>query len=88
MNQKLKKEINKTTDLISSLIHEYLYKNEYTRTLDIFQQELAEKIKSGTFYSIPQSQPPNSENLLSFFKSGNKDQFIQQWKRLIPNKSL
>ena len=88
MNQKLKKEINKTTDLISSLIHEYLYKKEYTRTLDIFQQELAEKIKSGTFYSIPQSQPPNSENLLSFFKSGNKEQFIQQWKRLIPNNLL
>ena len=38
MNEILKKEINKTTNLISSLIHEYLYKKEYTKTLDAFQQ--------------------------------------------------
>ena len=52
MNDKNIKEINKATDLISSLIHEYLYKKEYLKTLDIFQQELSEKIKSEKFYSF------------------------------------
>ena len=87
-NQKLKQEINKTTDLISSLIHEYLYKKDYTLTLDIFQKELAEKIKTGKFYSIPITQANHASNLISYFNSGNKDQFIQQWNRLIPNNLL
>ena len=30
-------EIIKETDMISSLIHEYLYKKEYNKTLDTFQ---------------------------------------------------
>ena len=86
MNESLKKEINKTTDLISSLIHEYLYKKDYTKTLDIFQQELAEKIKTGKFYNPPSSTGVvNSENLISFFKSGEKEQFMYHWNRLIPN---
>ena len=88
MNEKIKKEINKTTDLISSLIHEYLYKKEYTRTLDIFQEELAEKIKTGKFYKIPSTQSFNSSNLISYFKSGDKNNFINYWNRLIPNNLL
>ena len=88
MNEKIKKEINKTTDLISSLIHEYLYKKEYTRTLDIFQEELAEKIKTGKFYKIPLTQSFNSSNLISYFKSGDKNNFINYWNRLIPNNLL
>ena len=88
MNEKLKKEVNKTTDLISSLIHEYLYKKDYTKTLDIFQEELAEKIKNGKFYSIPISQSFNSSNLISYFKSGDKDNFIHNWNRLIPSNLL
>ena len=39
--------INKNTDIISTLIHEYLYKKDYTKTLDSYQEELGEKIKSG-----------------------------------------
>ena len=88
MKEKIKKEINKTTDLISSLIHEYLYKKEYTRTLDIFQEELAEKIKTGKFYKIPLTQSFNSSNLISYFKSGDKNNFINYWNRLIPNNLL
>ena len=88
MNEKLKKEINKTTDLISSLIHEYLYKKDYTRTLDTFQEELAEKIKKKKFYAIPLTQSFNSTNLISYFKSGDKDNFINHWNRLIPNNLL
>ena len=88
MNEKLKKEINKTTDLISSLIHEYLYKKDYTRTLDTFQEELAEKIKTKKFYAIPLTQSFNSTNLISYFKSGDKDNFINHWNRLIPNNIL
>ena len=88
MNEKLKKEINKTTDLISSLIHEYLYKKDYTRTLDTFQEELAEKIKTKEFYAIPLTQSFNSTNLISYFKSGDKDNFINHWNRLIPNNLL
>jgi len=88
MNEKLKKEINKTTDLISSLIHEYLYKKDYTRTLDTFQEELAEIIKTRKFYTIPLTQSFNSTNLISYFKSGDKDNFINHWNRLIPNNLL
>ena len=86
MNEKLKKEINKTTDLISSLIHEYLYKKEYTKTLDVFQKELSEKIKSGKFYTPPSTVGGlGPTTLISFFKSGDKKQFMYHWSRLIPN---
>ena len=85
MNETIKKEINKTTDIISSLIHEYLYKKDYTKTLDIFQEELAEKIKQGKFYSPPITDYPTSESLISYFKSGEKDKFLSHWTRLIPN---
>ena len=85
MYETIKKEINKTTDIISSLIHEYLYKKDYTKTLDIFQEELAEKIKQGKFYSPPITDYPTSESLISYFKSGEKDKFLSHWTRLIPN---
>jgi len=35
--------------MISILIHEYLYKKEYNKALDSFQEELGEKIKTGNF---------------------------------------
>ena len=85
MDETIKKEINKTTDIISSLIHEYLYRKDYTKTLDIFQEELAEKIKQGKFYSPPITDYPTSESLISYFKSGEKDKFLSHWTRLIPN---
>ncbi len=88
MNDKNIKEINKTTDLISSLIHEYLYKKDYLKTLDIFQQELSEKIKSGQFYSILNNNSKtcyDSSSLMNHFETGNKKMFMEQWKRIIPN---
>ena len=87
MNDKNTKEINKTTDLISSLIHEYLFKKDYLKTLDIFQQELSEKIKTGTFYTFLNNDKSlyDSSLLLNYFESGNKQKFMDQWKRIIPN---
>ena len=76
--------INKNTDIISTLIHEYLYKKEYTKTLDSYQEELGEKIKSGKYYSLTNKDISDS-SLLNYFESGNKIEFFKQWKRLIPN---
>ena len=87
MNNRNIKEIDKTTDVISSLIHEYLYKKDYLKTLDIFQQELSEKIKSGQFYSFLDSNKNTYEinSLLNYFEEGNKHKFMLHWRRLIPN---
>ena len=76
--------LNKNTDIISTLIHEYLYKKDYTKTIDSYQEELGEKIKSGKFYSTTYKDISDS-SLLSYFESGNKTEFFKQWKRLIPN---
>ena len=76
--------INKTTDMVSTLIHEYLYKKEYNKTLDSFQEELGEKIKAGKFYST-NYRDISDASLLKFFDTGNKVEFFKQWKRLIPN---
>ena len=85
MNDKNIKEINKTTDLISSLIHEYLFKKDYLKTLDIFQQELSEKIKSGNFYNLLNNNTYDYSSLINYFENGNKHKFMEQWKRIIPN---
>ena len=77
-------DLNKNTDIISTLIHEYLYKKEYTKTLDSYQEELGEKIKSGKFYSTVYKDTSDS-SLINYFDSGNKTEFFKQWKRLIPN---
>ena len=81
------KEINKATNLISSLIHDYLYKRNYLKTLDIFQQELSEKIKSGKYYSFLYNNnvPYDSTSLINDFVTGNKQKFMEQWKLIIPN---
>ena len=83
-NQQQNNTLNKTIDMISTLIHEYLYKKEYNKTLDSFQEELGEKIKSGKFYSVSYKDISDS-SLLKYFESGNKVEFFKQWKRLIPN---
>ena len=77
-------DLNKNTDIISTLIHEYLYKKDYTKTIDSFQEELGEKIKSGKFYSSNYKDISDT-SLINFFESGNKVEFFKQWKRLIPN---
>ena len=83
-NQQQNNNLNKTIDMISTLIHEYLYKKEYNKTLDSFQEELGEKIKSGKFYSVSYKDISDS-SLIKYFESGNKVEFFKQWKRLIPN---
>ena len=77
-------EIIKETDMISSLIHEYLYKKEYNKTLDTFQNELSEKIKSEKYYSMSFKEI-NDSILINSFNTGNKIEFFQQWNRMIPN---
>ena len=76
--------INKNTDIITTLIHEYLYKKEYVKALDSYQEELGEKIKSGKYYSLTNKDISDS-SLLNYFESGSKVEFFKQWKRLIPN---
>ena len=76
--------INQNTDIISTLIHEYLYKKDYTKTLDSYQEEVGVKIKSGKFY-FNQYKDISDSSLLNYFESGNKQEFFKQWKRLIPN---
>ena len=83
-NNNIPKNFNKNTDIISTLIHEYLYKNEYINTLDSYQEELGEKIKSGKYYSTSYKEISDT-SLLKHFESGNKIEFFKQWKRLIPN---
>ena len=84
MKNQQQNNINKTIDKISTLIHEYLYKKEYNKTLDSFQEELAEKIKSGKFY-LSSYKDISDTLLIKYFDSGNKIEFFKQWKRVIPN---
>ena len=64
--QSVMMEMNKETDMISSLIHEYLYKKDYNKTLDVFQIELTDKIKNNIYYK-PQFKDINDTNLLRVF---------------------
>ena len=82
--QQNQNELNKETDMISSLIHEYLYKKEYNKTLDVFQNELSEKIKNEKYYSMSFKEI-NDSILINSFNQGNKIEFFQQWNRMIPN---
>ena len=78
------KDVHKSTDIISSLIHEYLLKRDYTKTLDAFQEELVSKIKQKNYYKIAFSNITES-NLLKFFGLGRKNEFFKSWRRIIPN---
>ena len=80
----LLKDVHKSTDIISSLIHEYLLKRDYTKALDSFQEELSNKIKQKNYYKIAFSNIKES-NLLKFFGLGKKNEFFKSWKRIIPN---
>ena len=80
----LNKELNKSTDMISSLIHEYLLKKDYNKTLDSFQEEVTQKIKTNLYYK-PYFQEINETSVLKSFTLGNKIEFFKQWNRLIPS---
>ena len=83
-SNELIKDVHKSTDIISSLIHEYLLKRDYLKTLDSFQEELTTKIKQKNYYKIAFSNLTET-NLLKFFNLGRKAEFFKSWKRLIPN---
>ena len=78
------KDVHKSTDIISSLIHEYLLKRDYQKTIDAFQEELITKIKQKNYYKIAFSSITET-NLLKFFNYGRKAEFFKSWKRIIPN---
>ena len=78
------KEMNKSTDMISSLIHEYLLKKEYYKTLDSFQEEISQKIRQKTYYKGSFLDITES-NLLKAFSLGRKIDFFKIWNRIIPN---
>ena len=78
------KDVHKSTDIISSLIHEYLLKRDYLKTIDAFQEELITKIKQKNYYKISFSSITET-NLLKFFNYGRKNEFFKSWKRIIPN---
>ncbi len=78
------KEMNKSTDMISSLIHEYLLKKEYYKTLDSFQEEISQKIRQKTYYKGSFLDLTES-NLLKTFSLGRKIDFFKIWNRIIPN---
>jgi hypothetical protein len=80
----LLKDVHKSTDIISSLIHEYLLKRDYTKALDSFQEELSTKIRQKNYYKIAFSNIKES-NLLKFFGLGKRNEFFKSWKRIIPN---
>ena len=78
------KEMNKSTDMISSLIHEYLLKKEYYKSLDAFQEDLAQKLIHKNYYR-PSFQEVSENVLIKLLQRGNKGDFFKQWNRTIPN---
>lgn len=78
------KEMNKSTDMISSLIHEYLLKKEYYKSLDAFQADLAQKLIQKNYYK-PSFQEITEVNLIKLLQKGNKNDFFLLWHRIIPN---
>ena len=83
-SQIFSREMNKSTDMISSLIHEYLLKREYNKTLDSFQEEISQKIKQKNYYKAAFLDITET-NLIKIFSLGRKNDFFKIWNRIIPN---
>lgn len=77
-------QISKATDFINSVIHEYLLKKEYTRTLQAFQEEIEEKLKTKVYYLTMFSQEYNDKALLQHLASGSKHDFFTLFSSLFP----
>jgi hypothetical protein len=85
IDPELAKELHKGSDFINSLIHEYLLRKDYTQSLDTFQEEINEKIKTKKYQNIKFSET-NLESLLeSHFSAGKKAEFFLIWNRMIPS---
>jgi hypothetical protein len=78
------KEFQRGVDFINSLVHEYLLKREYNKTLEVFQEELNSKLKNKLYYSTKVSDIINESVLEGYFNSGKKAEFFRIWNRLIP----
>jgi hypothetical protein len=79
------KELSKSTDFINSIIHEYLLRKDYIKSLDIFQDEMGDKIKQKKYTNVKFTEN-NFEALLdNFFTVGKKNEFFKLWNRVIPN---
>jgi len=85
LEPELVKELQKSTDLINSLIHEYLLRKDYILSLDTFQDEINEKIKLRKYQSTKFSDVNLSEQLDNYFSSGKKLEFFTIWNRMIPS---
>ena len=83
-SQIFSREMNKSTDMISSLIHEYLLKREYNKTLDSFQEEISQKIRQKNYYKAAFLDITDT-NLIKIFSLGRKNDFFKLWNRIIPN---
>lgn len=85
VNNNAVKEFQKGTDFINSLIHEYLLKKDYMKTLDMYQEEVTSKIRSKQYYSTKFAEALNESVLDSFFNAGKKNEFFKLWNRIIPS---
>jgi hypothetical protein len=78
------RELNKSTDLVSSLIHDYLLKKEYLNTLDAFQCDIISKLQHKKYYKAAFLNITEN-NLIKSLSQGNKNDFFNLWNRIIPN---
>jgi hypothetical protein len=79
------KEISKSTDFINSMIHEYLLRKDFIKSLDTFQEELNDKIKQKKYSNVKFNEN-NIETLLdTYFTTGKKNEFFKIWNRVIPS---
>lgn len=76
--------ISKATDFINSVIHEYLLKKEYHKTLEMFQLEIEEKLKSKAYYLTSFSKDFSDKMLLNYFANGNKKDFFRLFNQMFP----
>jgi hypothetical protein len=79
------KEFQRGSDFINSLLHEYLLKRDYLKTLDVFQEEVNVKIRNKAYYSPKFADVINESTIEAFFNQGKKIEFFKIWNRLIPS---
>ena len=76
--------ISKATDFINSIIHEYLLKKEYYKSLSVFQDEIDDKLKSKAYYLTSFSNHFCEKSLISHFNLGDKKEFFNLFSNLFP----
>lgn len=79
------KEFQKGVDFITTLVHEYLIKRDYIKTLDCFQDEITTKLKNKLYYATKANDLVLDSTLESLFNTGKKAEFFKLYNRLIPS---